>query len=40
MGAVGSAGDDVGYINVVVWKRGAAIMCRFSGFYQGTNVYN
>lgn len=38
MGAVGSAGDDVGYMNSVGWDAEAAIGYSFSDSHQGTRV--
>lgn len=38
MGAVGSAGDDVGYMNFVGWDAEAAVRCSFSDSHRGTKV--
>lgn len=38
MGAVGSAGNDVGYMNFGRWDGEAAVGCSFSDSHQGTKV--
>lgn len=38
MGAVDSAGDDVGYMNLVGWDAEDAVRCSFSDYQQDTKV--
>lgn len=38
VGAVGSVGDDVGYMNFVGWDAEAAVRYLFSDSHQGTKV--